>query len=357
MKPVRVLVVDDSEFIRSAIIALLSTDKEIRVVGEAGNGFEALEMIRETEPDLVTMDIVMPVMDGLEAIERIMGAHALPILVLTSKGDAHTAYTAISKGALEVLPKPELDLENSKKFIDKIKLLSRVKVIAHIRNRRFPGKGLSDVPRESTGKRRLKKVIAVAASTGGPNAFSVLLPQLPENLPYPIVVAQHIQDSFIGGMVTWLDSVAGLKVKLAEKREEIRPGYVYFSPAGSHMEIDGQNRVVFVNRGPDDIHFPSCDRLLSSVAKSHGPGSIGIILSGMGSDGVKGMIRIKEAGGVTIAQDETSSIIFGMPKEAINKGCIDNVLHLDKIAPVIRKLARLPGPLETNPPGPGKIRM
>ncbi len=337
-KPISVLVVDDSSFIREAITTLLSMDDGINVSGEAANGQEALDKVLELKPDLVTMDIVMPVMDGLEAIERIMHSNAVPILVLTSKDDAHTAFTAISKGALEVLPKPELDLKNAGEFISKVKLLSNVKVISHISGRLSRGSVAKELPRQNINKHRNQRIVAVAASTGGPNALSDLFSKLPGDFPYPIVVAQHIHEEFIPGMVEWLDEVSTLTVKESAQGDRIQPGFIYISPAEKHMEIDLETRVSLVDRGRTDIYFPSCNRLLSSVARAYGKSVIGIVLSGMGDDGVLGIEEIKKKGGMTIAQDEKSSIVFGMPKEAIKTGCIDKVLPLGKISSEIVKL-------------------
>lgn len=340
MNPIKVLVVDDSQFIREAVTTLLSMDDGIKVVGEGVNGVDALEKVRDLKPDLITLDIEMPVMDGLEAIERIMCSYPLPILVLTSFDDAHTAYTAISKGALEVLPKPELDSKKAKEFINNIKLLSKVKVISHIRGSHLQKGIVKEFPARKETEKSSERIIAVAASTGGPNALSQLLSKLPEKFPCPFVVAQHIQEAFIPGLVKWLDSISVLSVKQADEGEQVKPGFVYISPAEKHMEIDREKRIVFIERRPYDIHFPSCNRLLSSVARVYGTRSIGIILSGMGSDGVLGMKDIKSVGGTTIAQDEKSSIIFGMPMEAIKNGCIEKVLHLDRISSEIVELAR-----------------
>ncbi len=330
MGPIRVLIVDDSAFARDVITAILSTDDEIKVVGEAVNGREAVEKVRELKPDIVTMDIEMPVMDGLGAIEMIMASCAVPILVVTTRGDAHTAYAAISKGALDLVVKPEVNLDCAREFIDKVKLLSRITVITHIK-----GKRAADALKQ-TRKHEFKgipsdKAVAIASSTGGPEALSVILSGLPEKFPCPVLVAQHISDGFVSGMVEWLKRVTKLKVKVAEEGETVVPGTVYISPSEKHMEVNDAKAVVLVERHPKDIYRPSCDILLSSVARVYGPKAAGLILTGMGSDGVLGMKKVKEAGGTTMAQDEKSSIVFGMPKVAIENGCIDRILPLDEI--------------------------
>jgi len=327
MKPVRVLVVDDSALARELIIAILSSDNGIRVVGEAADGMEALEKVHILKPELVTMDIEMPVMGGLETIERIMNSCAVPILVVTTKGDAHTAFTAMSKGALDLIEKPDVNLESAAEFIEKIKFLSKIKVIRHI-------SGTFHKERQEPGVKseNLDKVVAIASSSGGPKALSILLSALPESFPSPIVVAQHISAGFDAGLVKWLNRISKLTVKIASEGEMITPGTIYCSPSESHMRINSRRSVVFDERQPGDIYSPSCDTLLSSAAAVYGEKSIGVILTGMGDDGVSGMKKIKEAGGITIAQDEKSSVVFGMPKVAIESGCIDNILPLDEIS-------------------------
>ncbi len=342
MQPIRVLVVDDSAFIRAALIALLSTDPLINVVGEAANGLEAVQKFGALKPDLVTMDVIMPIMDGLAAIEHIMSADAVPILVLTAQSDAHTAYTAITKGALEVLPKPELDFENAAEFTDRIRLLSKVKVIAHIRGGHVQKDPSTELSPATNRASKTKRIIAVASSTGGPNALSILFASLPASFPHPIVVAQHIQDEFIPGMVKWLDGISRLAVKQGKHREKLRKGVIYVSPSERHMVINTREEITLLEREPDDMYFPSCDKLLSSVATVYGSGGIGIVLSGMGDDGVLGIEKIKASGGTTVAQDEKSSIVFGMPMAAIKSGYIDKVLPLDKISNEIVNLAQKP---------------
>lgn len=331
MKPVKVLIVDDSNFARAFIKELLVNAPYIRVVGEAVNGIEALEKIKSFKPDIVTLDIDMPLMNGLEVVEKVMSSPlALPILIVTSRADAQTAFQAISKGALEVLPKPDLDYMHSNEFINKIKLLSRVKVITHLRQSRKAVKPVLSQKRMN--------IVAIASSTGGPQALSVLLADLPQNLPVPIVVAQHIVEDFIPGMVRWLDSLTKLTVKIAEPREKLTAGQVYFSRTRWNMSIDPQKRIVFKEPAPGNIYQPSCDHLLNSVAEIFGCSSIGVILSGMGNDGTAGIKKIKQAQGITIAQDQDTSAIFGMPKAAIESGFIDQVLPLTEIGGQIVKI-------------------
>ncbi|MDP2646407.1 MAG: chemotaxis-specific protein-glutamate methyltransferase CheB [Desulfobacterales bacterium] len=331
MGQIRTLVVDDSDFARELIVAILSTDREITIVGQAKNGQEAVEKVRDLKPDIVTMDIEMPVMNGLEAIEHIMAANAVPILVVTTRSDANTAYAAISKGALDLVVKPDVNLEGAREFIQKIKLLSKIKVITHINGKRAIRETKVIKPPVFSGTTS-DRVVAIASSTGGPEALSVVLSGLPETFPCPIVIAQHNSDGFIPGLVEWLKRVSKMKVKVAQELETIVPGTAYVSPSEKHMEITAGKKIAFKDRHPSDIYRPSCDMLLSSVALAYKAKGIGIILTGMGSDGARGMKQIREWGGTTIAQDEKTCIVFGMPKVAIESGCIDKIVPLDEMS-------------------------
>lgn len=326
---IKVLVVDDSDFVRSFLVNLLSGDDEIEVAGEAANGLEACDKVKSLRPDIITMDIEMPKMGGIEAIERIMSAHAVPILVVTSKSDANTAYKAISKGALEVVQKPDLDSIDSGEFIRKVKLLAGIRVITHIPA--APAPAVKSVDVSGIGYES-KRIVAIASSTGGPKALSIVLSALPENLPCPVVVAQHIPDEFIHGMTDWLDKSSPMRVKAGTGGEVLQAGTVYVSPSEKHMKVDGHRRIVFEERKLTDIYFPSCNVLLSSVAEIYGSKAIGVILTGMGDDGVIGMKAIKAAGGSTVAQDEATSVVYGMPKIAVESHCVDMVLPVEQIA-------------------------
>jgi len=336
MKEIRTLVVDDSPFARELIIDVLASDKEIKVVGEAANGVEATQKVRELKPDIVTIDIEMPVMNGIDAIEEIMAANAVPILVVTTRGDAKTAYDAISRGALDVVMKPDVSRDGAKEFIDKIKLLSRIKVITHISRRAL--REVKPVEKFSFGGGERDRVVAVAASTGGPEALSVMLSSLPAGFPCPVVIAQHIADGFVAGMAEWLHKLSKLHVKSGAEGESLLPGTVYIAPSETHMEITDARTITLAERQEKDIYHPSCDRLLFSVARVFGSRGIGVILTGMGSDGVHGMAKIKKEGGITIAQDEKTSIVFGMPKIAIERGCIDKVLPIEEISGEILRI-------------------
>jgi two-component system chemotaxis response regulator CheB len=269
---------------------------------------------------------------------------------------------------LEVIPKPDTDASFSRELIAKIKLLAKVKVISHIRrpnpllagdNSSISPLGGDTVTEQSRSKgvgsplqmenrsaeteripspARAERIVAIASSTGGPRALHMLLSRLPKDFPWPVVIAQHIAEDFVSGMVEWLDKSISLKVKIGQSGEKIQPSTVYFSPSEKHMKIDTGKRIAFCSRRPQDIYFPSCNTLLSSVAGIYGKNSIGIILTGMGDDGIAGMKDIRSAGGLTLAQDEKSSVVFGMPRVAIESGCIDKILPIDKMADEILAL-------------------
>ncbi|MGD0283633.1 MAG: chemotaxis-specific protein-glutamate methyltransferase CheB [Dissulfurispiraceae bacterium] len=338
MGQIRVLVVDDSSLARELIIAILSTDKEILIAGEASNGSEAIEKVKVLKPDIVTMDIEMPVMDGLFAIEHIMASNPVPILVVTTRGDAHTAYAAISMGALDLVVKPDVNIDAAGEFIDKIKLLAKIRVITHIGGKRQV-KETRAAPKLIFDGKPSNRIVAIASSTGGPEALSVILSGLPERFPCPVVIAQHISDGFVAGMVEWLKRMTRLGIKVAAEGDNLAAGMVYVSPSEKHMEISDGKRISLIARHPKDIYRPSCDVLLSSVARVYGLKGIGVVLTGMGSDGVLGMKKIKEARGVTIAQDEKTSVVFGMNKVAIDSGCVDKILPLDEIGDEVAQLA------------------
>ncbi|MBA4372717.1 MAG: chemotaxis response regulator protein-glutamate methylesterase [Thermodesulfovibrio sp.] len=335
----RVLIVDDSALVRDLLKEIIGLDPELEVVGEAVNGLEAVEKVRNLRPDIVTMDIEMPAMDGLQAISQIMAENAVPILVVTTRGDAKTAYTAISKGALDLVMKPDISLESAGEFVAKLKLMSKVRVIPHIAGRRAHlHAAVADGPPVWSGGTS-DRIVAIASSTGGPDALSIVLSRLPVNFSASIVIAQHISDGFVEGMVGWLKPLSRVGLKVAADGEYLRPGTAYVCPPENHMRVDRSRKIIFVERHAKDIYRPSCDLLLSSVAESFGKKAIGVILTGMGSDGVAGIQKIREAGGRTIAQDEQTSVIFGMPRIAIESGCIDTVLSLEAISSEIARSA------------------
>lgn len=328
---IRVLLVDDSGLVRDMIRAILESDPGIVVVGEASNGVEAIAKVTSLKPDIVTMDIEMPVMGGLEAIERIIAEHPVPILVVTALTGVRTAFAAVSKGALDVIEKPDISLENVRNLIHKIRYLAKVDVSAHLQAVRNRDKTV--IKSEISVLKGFTKmgIVAMAASTGGPQAIHFILSHLPADFPFPIVITQHIAEGFTQGMVDWLNNGTPLTVVMAGNGARLDPGHVYVNPAEYSMSISGQETIILGDRDVGQIYHPSCNTLLSSVATAYRKGAIGLIMSGMGDDGVSGMHAIKIAGGSTLAQDAESSVVFGMNRVAVERGYIHKVVPLVKI--------------------------
>lgn len=336
----RVLLVDDSALIRDIIRDILESEPDIQVVGEAANGKEAIAKVAELKPDIVTMDIEMPIMGGLEAIERIIAEHPVPILVVTALTGVRTAFTAVSKGALDVIEKPDVTLINMQNLIKRIRRLATVDVAAHLRAMKRQPKTSADAvtlptPKGMTNKGR---IVAIAASTGGPHAIHNILSQLSASFPVPIVITQHIADGFTKGMVDWLNAVTQLKVRVATHGDMLAAGNVYVNPAEHSMRVTEQGMIIIGDRDLRETYHPSCDAMLSSVAAAFREQAIGLIMSGMGDDGVIGMQAIRIARGTTLAQDAKSSVVFGMNSVAIARGYVDMVIPLASIPAELLRL-------------------
>ncbi len=336
---VRVLVADDSATVRLMLRRVLEADPGITVVGVAANGREAVREAARLKPDLVTMDVEMPVMDGITAIEQIMAYTPVPILVVSSvvsKAGSANVARALGAGAVDVICKPaagsveEFDAAAAS-IRNKVKQLSRVQVITHPRASltRRPGEPLP-VP----GSVRVK-LVAIGSSTGGPQALQMILASLPPELPAGIVAVQHIAEGFTDGLVEWLNGSCRLKVKKGENGDSIRPGEVIIAPDSIHMTVTIEQRIALVDKDAPGPHKPSADVLMESVARAYGRGALGLILTGMGNDGARGMRAIFESGGHTLAQDEQTSVIFGMAKEAIKLGVVEEVVPLPEIGSAI----------------------
>jgi len=334
MKPqhaIRVLIVDDSGLVRDMIRDILESDPGIVVVGEATNGMEAIAKVTTLQPDIVTMDIEMPVMGGLEAIERIIAENPVPILVVTALTGVRTAFAAVSKGALDVIEKPDISLENVRNLIKKIRLLAKVDVAAHLQTMRKQSGPVAVKESASQGGQSSGRIVAIAASTGGPQAIYRILAQLPAGFSVPIIITQHIAEGFTQGMVDWLNMGTPLKVVVAGHGDVLAPGHVYVNPAEHSMRITEQGMIILGSREAGQVYHPSCNVMLASVASAYRKGAIGLIMSGMGDDGVAGMQAIKAAGGVTLAQDAKSSVVYGMNRLGVERGHIGKVVALADI--------------------------
>jgi two-component system, chemotaxis family, protein-glutamate methylesterase/glutaminase len=332
-KEIRVLVVDDSPTVCDVVYDMLTTDPDIRVIGTANDGRDAIEKVRLLHPDLVTMDIEMPRMDGFEAIEQIMAFNPVPIVVLTSsmwgRGKSY-AYKALELGAVAVFPKPRDLNDLNRRFVAEVKMLSQATVITHIRGKRKPRMALDLAGSSSLADGH--RAVGIVCSTGGPNALRRILAALPADLPAGVVVVQHISEGFDSELTSWLADKCTLNIRRAVEGDLILPGVVYICPAGRHTVIQDGGKIALNDSPPIDCFRPSGDLMLSSMSRIYGQGALGVILTGMGRDGAQGIKAIKEAGGRTIAQDEGTSLIFGMPRAAIELGVVDKVAPLEAIA-------------------------
>lgn len=334
---IRVLIVDDSPTIRDALRRIMNSNVEMKVVGEASNGEEAVALCHRLMPDIITMDIHMPKMNGYDAIRRIMAEDPRPIVVLTStESDIRLGTTnrAMEAGALMVLGKPHgLPGEDPEadELIAHVKAMAGVKVVGR-------RKSLFQKESEATSRITMSRagvasfdIIAIGASTGGPPALRTILEQLPSHLSVSIVVVQHISRGFVKGLARWLDETTPLKVKIAAKGESLRRGVVYFAPDDQHLQVTASGHLLLTRLPKMDGHRPSVTVLFNSVVKSYGRSAVGALLTGMGRDGAIGLKALHEAGGYTLVQDEMSCVVFGMPKEAIELGAAKEVLPINRI--------------------------
>jgi two-component system chemotaxis response regulator CheB len=350
-KKVSVMVVDDSPLCRQLIVDALTRDPDIEVVAQAENGQQAYDKAASLKPQVITMDVDMPVMDGLSATEKIMAEHPTPILVLTAdpRNQApELTHRALAVGALALQVKPAMDAgPDAWNLAREVKLLSTVKVIRHLRGTRKGNTPSSPsmpavAPSTDSGTFAASPVgvVAIASSTGGPQVVQKLLAELPADFPSPVVLVQHINAAFAESLVSWLAATSKLKVKVAKDGDLLTPGTVLIAPPDAHLTIPSRGRVA-VQPGPQkDGHVPSGSLLLDSAAKAYGRRAVGCILTGMGNDGVEGIAAIRAAGGKTIAQSQESSVVFGMPGAAISRGVIDHVVHSDDLARALVKLAQ-----------------
>lgn len=345
MMMIRVLVTDDSPLMCKILTNILNSDPQILVTGVANNGKEALELVPILKPNIITMDMDMPVMDGFEATKKIMASHPTPILIVSSTvfiSGTEKVFQAISHGALDVIDKSELELVGDKKsgetLIAKIKFLNGIRVkYKHPPTLR---KERSVIDLKASPEKASDKIVAMVASTGGPQALLEILKRFPEDFPCGIVIVQHITSGFLAGLMDWLDKECKIKVKIGEDSEEIHPGVAYLAPEDMQMRVVDGGKISLSNGPPHGGHRPSGDILLESVARVYGKGTVGVILTGMGRDGAMGMKAIKQSLGKTIAQNEKGCVVFGMPSVAIEMNVIDRVLPLERMAEEIGMLVR-----------------
>ncbi|HAC65245.1 MAG TPA: chemotaxis response regulator protein-glutamate methylesterase [Cyanothece sp. UBA12306] len=351
---IKVLLVEDSPVALTLLKRMLNSSGVTEVVGTARSGMEALELIPQVNPDVICTDIYMPQMDGLEFTSEVMEKYPRPILVISAsvqKSDTQEVFAILDAGAVDVFPKPVGGLANDyeetkKKLVNKIKILSGIKVFTKKRKvtsdklRHQPLNVVPKIPSNPvvySNESHQIRVVAIAASTGGPHAFQEILSPLPANFRVPILCVQHISEGFLQGFLSWLNTVCSLSVEIAQHKQTPQPGRIYFPPEHRHLEIDSQGRFNCVLSPPVDGHCPSATALFQSVAKFYNQDSLGILLTGMGRDGARGLLELAQAGGLTIAQDESTSVVFGMPQEAIKLGAAKKVLPVQEIASFLQQ--------------------
>lgn len=351
MSSIRVLVAEDSLTVRKRLLEILRAEPELEVVGEAEDGKACIEMCRQLRPNVVVLDMVMPVMSGLTATEYIMAYFPTPILIVSAsanRGDLFKTYDALAAGAVDVLEKPtgdELDGEWERTFVSKVKLISKIGVITHLRGRRsYPIRDPQRmaVPALVSPPRSAEyRVIAIGTSTGGPAAIVEVLRNLPGDFPIPILLVIHIGEALGVYLADWIDNQSSLRVSYAADGEPLpRLGQarVLMAPANYHLAVRG-GCVRLTRDAERHSCRPSVDVLFESLAQELGAHTIGCLLTGMGKDGASGLLAIRRAGGFTVAQDEATSTVFGMPQEAIRLQAAERVLGLPEIAPALLALA------------------
>lgn len=352
-KQIRVLIVDDSSLVRQTLQEIINSDPDLTVIATAADPFAAAERIQREIPDVITLDVEMPKMDGITFLQKIMSQRPIPVIMcssLTEKG-SETALKALEYGAVDIIQKPRLGtkqfLEDSRiRICDAIKAaaMSRPRSIARIKTIE-PKLSADSVIAKSASKAMIQtteKVVIVGASTGGTEALRVFLEGLPEDAP-GMVIVQHMPEHFTASFARRLDEVCRVSVREAQNNDTVIPGRALIAPGNLHtlLKRSGARYYVEVRQGPLVCrHRPSVDVLFRSAARYAGKNAVGVIMTGMGDDGANGMKEMKDAGAVTIAQDEATCVVFGMPQEAIKRGAVDKVLPLEEIAGAVLRASR-----------------
>jgi two-component system chemotaxis response regulator CheB len=358
-KRTRVLIVDDSAFMRKVLEGIFNADPQLQVVGHAKDGREAIALAESLKPDVITMDLNMPHMDGLQATAQIMTSNPRPVVIVSSesKEGADSTLKALELGAIEFVTKPssgiDLDMQSVREdLLRKVRMAAKVRVVrtastlakqvqsagsAALSPTRILQTPAPSAPPQASGDLRFP-VVVLAASTGGPATVMRLAPGFTRDFPAAVFLVQHMPAAFTTQYALQLAEFTSIRVKEAEASEAVQPGTLYICPGGQHLRVSPMGRIQLDSvTGRIDGYLPNIDVTMESVAAFAGALSIGVVLTGMGSDGARGSKAIKNAGGLVIAQDEASSVIFGMPAEAIKTGAVEQVLNIDDIYPAIEK--------------------
>lgn len=355
---IRVLVADDSMVVRELLAHILGTDPEVHVVGTASSGEEALRAAESRRPDVITMDLHMPGMDGLEATRRIMETYPVPIVIVTGSSSAlevEMAFRALEAGALTVVQKPSGPSHPDHAamaagLVQTVKLMAEVKVVRRWprpRKKEAASGSIASPPLAWTLPRGGIELVAMGASTGGPLVLQTILSRLPKDLPVPVFVVQHMAPGFIQGFAEWMAETCDLPVQVAAQAERALPGHVYIAPDGFQMKVEAGATIGLTRDAAENGLRPSVSYLFRSVADVYGPRAAGVLLTGMGKDGARELKRMKDNGAVTLVQDKQSSVVPGMPGEAIDLGAATYVLTPGQIAAALSSLV-------SNHAGPGR---
>lgn len=346
--PIRVLLVEDSATARHMLANIIRSAPDMQLAGEAVDGKQAVQMVEQLSPDIVLMEAVLPGMSGLEATREIMNLFPTPIVVCSTSvesAEATLAFEAINAGALAVLPKPQgpgspVYEARAKELLATLRSMAGVRVIRRWRTGMLPGLKRSD---SAESERHLlngrPEIVAIAASTGGPQTLKEIFRFLPSSFNVPVVIIQHMSADFVLPMAQWLNTVSRLDVRVAQAGDKPLPGTIYFAPGYQHLQMTRDRRFELKDTPTGLRHIPSCDVFMTSVAQQYGACAVGIVLTGMGEDGARGLRAMYEAGAATIAQDEASCVVFGMPQEAIALGAARMILSPLEISNYLLQVA------------------
>jgi two-component system, chemotaxis family, protein-glutamate methylesterase/glutaminase len=346
-RPIRVLIVDDSAFMRTALSRMIASESGLEVAGAASSGSEALEKIASLDPDVVTLDVEMPGLDGLQTLRRIMNQFPRPVIMVSAVTvkDAENTFNALAAGAFDYVPK-HLSAASLDILHIRSDLVGKIRAAAH--SRKSPDAGVaaaavstrkppqsSQTESRSAGSLAAPAIVALGTSTGGPKALQEILPLFPRDLSVPILIVQHMPAGFTAPFAQRLNSLCSIAVRQATHREPIQPGVAYIAPAGTHLRVtrlSDSRAILCLDTQPDDaLHIPSVNVLMNSVAESFKNLALGVIMTGMGSDGAEGMNAIHRQGGLTIGQDEATCTVYGMPRVCAEMGILSRVCPLSHI--------------------------